>query len=65
MQEDETDQRRVRIGLAFLTLTVVAAVIGAFTLKSTLGQTMMLGIAVFTIIRTYTIMRRVKRDQGR
>lgn len=61
--EEEVNHRKVRLGLAFLTLVVIGALVGAFTVKNATGQLVLLGIAGFTIIRTFIIGRSIAKDR--
>ena len=59
----EIDRRRVRIGLAILGLVVAVALIGAFAFDNPTAQTVMTGIALFTIVRAYFFTRRLRRQR--
>ena len=59
----EYDRRRIRIGLAFLTVVVIGALLGAVLLDSAVGKMVMIGILLFTILRAFTITRALRRDR--
>ena len=60
---DGCERRRIRIGLAFLTVVVIGALLGAVLLDSAVGKMVMIGILLFTILRAFTITRALRRDR--
>ena len=58
----EIDRRRVRIGLLFLTVVVLAAIAIAVLVDNALARVLMLAIVLFTVARMFLIMRSVRRD---
>lgn len=60
--DEEPNHRKIRIGLALLVLVVAASLIlGIAVIEPAAGKLVMFGIALFTILRTITIVRRLKR----
>jgi hypothetical protein len=58
----EFDRRRIRIGLAFLTLVVLGSLVALIVIQSAVGKMVMLGIFLFTVIRAYLLTRSLRRD---
>jgi hypothetical protein len=56
----EVDRRRVRAGLAIVTLVLLVALVLLFVVDSALGRVILGAIVVFTIVRATLIVRREK-----
>jgi hypothetical protein len=63
--DNEFDPKRVRAGLAVLSLVVVAALVLAVVLDEPVARLLMIGIVLFTAMRMYLLTRRVRRDARR
>jgi hypothetical protein len=60
MPEDAPNPRKVRIGLAVLTVVVIAAVVAAFLIDSPFGKAIMVAIAFTVLVRAYLIVRWIR-----
>ncbi len=60
--DGEPDRRRIRLGLAFLAAVVVVAVSMAFVVQAAIGKAVMIGIALFTVARLFSLARAVRRE---
>jgi hypothetical protein len=58
---DEIDPRRVRAGLVLLTVVVLGALAIAVLVHQAIVQVLMVGIALFTVGRTYLLFRSTRR----
>jgi hypothetical protein len=58
----EVDPRRVRIGIIFLTVVVLAAIAIAVLVDNALARVVMIAIIVFTVVRTFHLRRSLRRS---
>jgi hypothetical protein len=63
MPEQHLDPRRVRIGLAIVTASVVIAVALMAVVDSNLARAVMAGVAVLGIVRAFLLYRSIRREQ--
>ena len=63
--EPETDPRRVRIGLAFLTGVVLVAIAVAVFVDNGFARLVMIGIVLFTVAKAYVLYRALRAGGGR
>lgn len=54
--------RKVRAGLAIICVVVVVAVVGLFTIPSTLGKAVMLAVALSAFVRAALLVRALRRE---
>ena len=60
----EFNQSKIRIGLAMVSLVFIGSVVGFFTFASgdTLGQAVMVGVALVALVRVGLLARSLRRD---
>jgi hypothetical protein len=58
----EIDPRRVRAGLAVVSLTFLVALVLALVIDDPLGRTVMAGIVVASLVRAALLVRSLRRD---
>ena len=54
---DEVDRRRVRMGLALLTVVVIAALLILFLVDNPVAQILAMAVLLFTLLRTWFMVR--------
>ena len=59
--DEEPDPRRIRIGLAFLAVVVAVSLVMAFVIEPAIGKLVMIGIAIFTVARTFSLVRSLRK----
>ncbi len=67
MSTDESPQpnlAKVRIGLAMITVVVVAAIVLVFVVEAAAGKAVMFAIATLGVVRAYLLMRDLRREQS-
>jgi hypothetical protein len=57
MPDEAPNPKKVRLGLALLTLVVVAAIIAAIVIDSSFGKAIMVAIAFTVLVRAFLIAR--------
>jgi hypothetical protein len=62
---DEFDPKRVRAGLAVLSVVVGVALVLAVLIDEPIVRLLMAGIVVFTVVRMFLLTRSVRRDGRR
>jgi hypothetical protein len=62
-QEPQIDRRKIRIGLALISLVVIAAVILMFVVEAPAGKAVMFAIAVTAFVRAFLLSRSLRREQ--
>jgi hypothetical protein len=61
---DQPDRRRVRLGLALISVVVVVAVVMFFVVPEAPGKALMLVIAVIAVVRMYMLARWLRSGAG-
>ena len=61
----EVDRRKIRLGLAMVSVVVVVAVVLAFTIGSALGRAIMFAIALLGIVRAFLLSRALRVEGTR
>jgi hypothetical protein len=62
--DDQRDIRKVRIGLAMVTVVVVIAIVALVVVESALGKAIMFAVAATAIVRAFLLVRWLKRSEG-
>jgi hypothetical protein len=63
--DPDVDPRRVRIGLVFLTVVVLIALVIATFVDNGLARLVMAGIIVFTVAKAFVLSRAIRKGGGR
>jgi hypothetical protein len=58
----EVDRRKVRMGLALVTLVVLVALVLAFVIDTAIGRSVMLAIALVGIVRAFLLSRALRTE---
>jgi hypothetical protein len=61
MPEEQMNPQKVRIGLAILALVMVAAVVTAVLIDSTIGRAIMVAIVFTVLVRAFLIVRWLRK----
>ncbi len=64
-QQPQIDRRKIRIGLALISLVVIAAVILMFVVEAPAGKAVMLAIAVTAFLRVFLLSRSLRHERQR
>ncbi|MBW8825011.1 MAG: hypothetical protein JF603_01485 [Acidobacteria bacterium] len=59
----EIDPRRIRIGLAIVTIAFVVGLVLLFVVDDPVGRAMMAAVSVVALIRGGLLVRSIRRDQ--
>ena len=59
--DPQVDRRKVRIGLAMISLVVVVALVLFFLIDDALGRALMFAVAALGIVRAYLLSRSLRR----
>jgi hypothetical protein len=60
--EPVVNPQKVRLGLALISVTVLAAVVLFFAIEAPAGKAVMLAIAVIGVVRAYLLYRSIRRE---
>ena len=58
----ELDRRKIRIGLAIISLVFVGAVVGFILIDDNIGKAVMAGVALVVGVRVFLLTRSLRRD---
>ncbi|MDP1820539.1 MAG: hypothetical protein Q8K58_11720 [Acidimicrobiales bacterium] len=58
----ELDRRKIRIGLAIISLVVVVAIMMVVVIEAPAGKAVMFAIAVTAFVRAYLLSRSLRND---
>lgn len=61
MPDEQPNPQKVRIGLAILAVVMIAAVIAAVVIESTVGKAVMVAIAFTVLVRAFLIVRWLRK----
>jgi hypothetical protein len=59
----EYDRRKIRIGLAMVSVVVVAAIVLMLVVDSALGRAIMFAVAVTALVRAFLLSRALRRGR--
>ena len=59
----EIDRRRIRIGLALITLVVIAALVLVVLVEAPAGKAVMFAIALTAFVRAYLLSRSLREER--
>jgi len=59
----ELNPRKIRAGLAMVTIVVVAAIILIFLIEAPLGKAVMFAVALSGIVRAYLLSRSLRTER--
>ena len=61
---NEVDPRRVRIGLAILTVVFLIALVLVAVVDDPVGRAMMVAVVFISIVRAWLLVRSIRRDRA-
>jgi hypothetical protein len=59
--DPQLDRRKVRIGLAMISVVVVVAIVLVFVVDDPLGRSIMFGVAALGLVRAFLLTRSLRR----
>ena len=61
---DERDPRKVRLGLAIISLVVVVAPVGFVVIDAAMGKALMFAVAATAFVRAFLLVRWLRSEQS-
>ena len=60
----EIDRRKIRIGLALISVVVIVALVMVFVIEAPAGKAVMFAIALTAFVRAYLLSRSLRQERG-